>query len=146
MGALILGVLQPVLWILVLALILSGDSGLPAVPADCKPINSLDLENPRLDETYEELFPWSAACGSRTAPLAGRWTPWAAGAGGLPPYREHERRGFAHRQPLPCALRQSERLSLAGEKQQPRHPAGDLPAGDLGGRGQKPWLAAMPRP
>ncbi len=27
--------------------------------------------------------------------------------------------GFAHRQPLPCALRKSERLSLAGEKQQP---------------------------
>ena len=56
-GALILGVLQPVLWILVLALILSGVLASRLSRQITKPINSLDLENPRLDETYEELFP-----------------------------------------------------------------------------------------
>ena len=56
-GALILGVLQPVLWILVLALILSGILASRLSRQITKPINSLDLENPRLDETYEELFP-----------------------------------------------------------------------------------------
>ncbi|MFQ9858553.1 MAG: ATP-binding protein [Evtepia gabavorous] len=56
-GALILGVLQPVLWILVLALILSGILASRLSRQITKPINSLDLENPRLDETYEEIFP-----------------------------------------------------------------------------------------
>ena len=40
---------------------------------------------------------------------------------------------------LYTSLRQSERLSLAGGEAAAReHPAGDLPTGDLGGRGQSP--------
>lgn len=57
MGALALGVLQPILWILVLALILSGLMASRLARQIVRPINSIDLENPRLDETYEELFP-----------------------------------------------------------------------------------------
>lgn len=147
-GALILGVLQPVLWILVLALILSGILASRLSRQITKPINSLDLENPRLDETYEELFPLVSRLREQNRTIGRQMDalgPPAAGVcrlGG-----EHERRGFAHRQPLPCALRKSERLSLAGGEAAAReHPAGDLPAGDLGGRGQSPGPAAMPRP
>lgn len=56
-GAMLLGVIQPVLWILVLALILSGILASRLARQITKPINGLDLEHPRLDETYEELFP-----------------------------------------------------------------------------------------
>ena len=57
MGALVLSVLQPILWVLVLALILSGVLSSRLARQITRPINSIDLENPRLDETYEELFP-----------------------------------------------------------------------------------------
>lgn len=56
-GALILGTLQPVLWVVVLALILSGIMASRLSRQITKPINNLDLEHPRLDEVYEELFP-----------------------------------------------------------------------------------------
>lgn len=56
-GALVLGVLQPVLWILVLALVLSGVLASRLARQITRPINEIDLEQPRLDETYEELFP-----------------------------------------------------------------------------------------
>lgn len=56
-GALILGALRPVLWVVVLALILSGLMASRLSRQITKPINNLDLENPRLDEVYEELFP-----------------------------------------------------------------------------------------
>lgn len=57
MGALILSVLQPILWVLVLAIILSGVLSSRLARQITRPINNIDLENPRLDETYEELFP-----------------------------------------------------------------------------------------
>ena len=50
-------VVQPLLWVVVLALVLSGVLASRLARQITKPINSLDLENPRLDETYEELFP-----------------------------------------------------------------------------------------
>lgn len=56
-GALFLGILQPVLWILVLALILSGVLAARLARQIVKPINGIDLEHPRLEEGYEELFP-----------------------------------------------------------------------------------------
>ena len=56
-GAMVLGVVQPLLWVVVLALVLSGVLASRLARQITKPINSLDLENPRLDETYEELFP-----------------------------------------------------------------------------------------
>lgn len=56
-GAMVLGVVQPLLWVVVLALVLSGILASRLARQITKPINSLDLENPRLDETYEELFP-----------------------------------------------------------------------------------------
>lgn len=56
-GALFLGVLQPVLWILVLALVLSGILAARLARQIVKPINGIDLEHPRLEEGYEELFP-----------------------------------------------------------------------------------------
>lgn len=57
MGALALDVLQPVVWVLVLAVALSGLLASRTARQIVRPINSIDLENPRLDETYEEIFP-----------------------------------------------------------------------------------------
>lgn len=57
MGALIISVLQPILWIVVLALVLSGVLASRLSRQITKPINNIDLENPRLDDAYEELFP-----------------------------------------------------------------------------------------
>ncbi len=56
-GVIILGIIQPVLWILVLALLLSGFLASRVARQITKPINHLDLDNPRLDESYRELFP-----------------------------------------------------------------------------------------
>ena len=56
-AALVLGILQPVLWILVLAVILSGVLASRLARQITRPINGIDLEHPRLEETYEELFP-----------------------------------------------------------------------------------------
>lgn len=56
-GAMILGIVQPVLWILVLALVVSGFLASRLARQIIKPINNLDLENPQLDESYSELFP-----------------------------------------------------------------------------------------
>ena len=56
-GAMLLGVVQPVLWILVLAVLLSGMLASRLARQIIRPINNLDLEHPRLEETYEELFP-----------------------------------------------------------------------------------------
>ena len=56
-GAMLLGAVQPVLWIVVLALVLSGLLASRVARQITRPINTIDLEQPRLDETYEELFP-----------------------------------------------------------------------------------------
>lgn len=56
-GVMILGIVQPVLWILVLALVLSGFLASRLARQITKPINQLDLDNPQLDEGYRELFP-----------------------------------------------------------------------------------------
>lgn len=57
MGALVLEVLYPALWVFALAAILSGMLASRLSKQITKPINGLDLENPRLDDTYEEIFP-----------------------------------------------------------------------------------------
>ena len=56
-AAMLLGSVQPVLWIVVLSLILSGLLASRLARQITRPINSIDLEHPRLDDTYEELFP-----------------------------------------------------------------------------------------
>lgn len=55
--AMALEMLQAVLWILVLALVLSGLMASRLARQITRSVNSIDLEHPRLDETYEELFP-----------------------------------------------------------------------------------------
>lgn len=55
--AMALEMLQAVLWILVLALVLSGLMASRLARQITRSVNSIDLERPRLDETYEELFP-----------------------------------------------------------------------------------------
>ncbi len=57
MGAMLLGVLQPVLLILILAIVISALLASRLARQITKPINNIDLEDPRADETYEELFP-----------------------------------------------------------------------------------------
>ena len=57
MGVILLGVLQPVLLILVLAVLISALLASRLARQITKPINNIDLEDPRADETYGELFP-----------------------------------------------------------------------------------------
>ena len=57
MGVILLGVLQPVLVILILAIVISVLMASRLARQITKPINNIDLEDPRADETYEELFP-----------------------------------------------------------------------------------------
>lgn len=57
MGVILLGVLQPVLLILVLAVLISALLASRLARQITKPINSIDLEDPRADETDQELFP-----------------------------------------------------------------------------------------
>lgn len=57
MGALALQVMQPVLWVLVLAVLFSGVLASRLARQIVRPINALDLEDPRLDESYQELSP-----------------------------------------------------------------------------------------
>ena len=57
MGVILLGVLQPVLLILVLAVLISALLASRLARQITKPINNIDLEDPRADETYQELFP-----------------------------------------------------------------------------------------
>ena len=56
-ASIILGMLQPVLWILILALVLSGIFASRASKAIVAPLNKLDLDNPELNEPYEEVAP-----------------------------------------------------------------------------------------
>lgn len=53
----LLGLLQPIIVILVAALILTAVLSSRVSKAIIKPINELDLENPEKNETYEELTP-----------------------------------------------------------------------------------------
>lgn len=55
--AILLGILQPILVILVAALILTAVLSSRVSKAIIKPINELDLEHPEKNETYEELAP-----------------------------------------------------------------------------------------
>lgn len=55
--AILLGLLQPILVILVAALILTAVLSSRVSKAIIKPINELDLEHPEKNETYEELTP-----------------------------------------------------------------------------------------
>ena len=139
-GALILGVLQPVLWILVLALILASRLSRQIT----KPINSLDLENPRLDETYEELFPLvsrlreqNRTIGRQMDALGRRQREFAALA-------ENMSEGVLLIDSRYHVLSGNQSaFHLLGEKQQPERG----PAGGRSGRPRaKPWPAAMPRP
>ncbi len=57
MGVILLGVLQPVLVILILAIVISVLMASRLARQITKPINNIDLEDPRADETYGELFP-----------------------------------------------------------------------------------------
>ena len=57
MGVILLGVLQPVLVILILAIVISVLMASRLARQITKPINSIDLEDPRADETDQELFP-----------------------------------------------------------------------------------------
>ena len=57
MGVILLGVLQPVLVILILAIVISVLMASRLARQITKPINNIDLEDPRADDTYEELFP-----------------------------------------------------------------------------------------
>ena len=64
-----------------------GDSGSRLSRQITKPINSLDLENPRLDETYEELFPLVSRLREQNRTIGRQMDAWAAGSGSLPPWR-----------------------------------------------------------
>ena len=63
---------------MVLALVLSGVLASRLSRQITKPINNIDLENPRLDDAYEELFPWWGACGAEPHHQLYRWRPSAA--------------------------------------------------------------------
>ena len=56
-GLLILGMLQPIIVIIVAALILSGVLASRLSKRIVEPLNNLDLENPLENETYEEISP-----------------------------------------------------------------------------------------
>ena len=87
MGVILLGVLQPVLLILVLAVLISALLASRLARQITKPINSIDLEDPRRPtRPMESSSPWSAACGSRTAPSTSRWRPCSAASGSLRPW------------------------------------------------------------
>ena len=56
-GLLILGMLQPIIFIIIGALILSGVLASWLARKIVEPLNNLDLENPLENETYEEISP-----------------------------------------------------------------------------------------
>ena len=56
-GTLLLGVLSPLLWVLVLVLILSAILASRLAKRITRPINQMDLDDPKLDEAYPELTP-----------------------------------------------------------------------------------------
>ena len=56
-GLLILGMLQPIIFIIIGALILSGVLASRLSRRIVEPLNNLDLENPLENETYEEISP-----------------------------------------------------------------------------------------
>ena len=56
-GLLILGMLQPIIFIIIGALILSGVLASRLARKIVEPLNNLDLENPLENETYEEISP-----------------------------------------------------------------------------------------
>ena len=56
-GLLILGMLQPIIFIIIGALILSGVLASRLSKRIVEPLNNLDLENPLENETYEEISP-----------------------------------------------------------------------------------------
>ena len=57
LGARIIQLLQPILWVGLLTMILSGLLASRLARQIIKPINGLDLEDPRRDQVYEELWP-----------------------------------------------------------------------------------------
>ena len=56
-GLLAIGMIPPVLFILIIALVLSGILASSLSKRIVKPINSIDLENPLDNDTYEEISP-----------------------------------------------------------------------------------------
>lgn len=56
-GTLLLGVLSPLLWVLVLVLILSAILASRLAKRITRPINQMNLDDPKLDEAYPELTP-----------------------------------------------------------------------------------------
>ncbi len=56
-ASIILSMLQPVLWILILMLVLAGIFASRASKMIVAPLNKLDLDNPELNEPYEEVAP-----------------------------------------------------------------------------------------
>ena len=56
-GLLAIGMIPPVLFILIIALVLSGILASRLSKRIVKPINSIDLENPLDNDTYEEISP-----------------------------------------------------------------------------------------
>jgi two-component system phosphate regulon sensor histidine kinase PhoR len=55
---LLMGILQPMIVILVFAIVLFRNSGIPCIQKRIiKPINQIDLNNPDIDERYHELSP-----------------------------------------------------------------------------------------
>lgn len=57
LGARILELLQPILWVVALTMALSGVLAYRLSRQIVRPINSLDLESPRQEQIYEELWP-----------------------------------------------------------------------------------------
>lgn len=125
-----------------------GDSASRLSRQITKPINSLDLENPRLDETYEELFPLvsrlreqNRTIGRQMDALGRRQREFAALA-------ENMSEGVLLIDSRYHVLSGNQSaFHLLGEKQQPESiRQGTCPAGRSGRPRAKPWLAAMPRP
>lgn len=56
-GTLIMGMISPLMWMLALLLILSAVLSSRLAKRITRPINQLDLDNPKLDEAYPELLP-----------------------------------------------------------------------------------------
>ncbi|MCF0123185.1 MAG: histidine kinase [Ruminiclostridium sp.] len=57
LGARIIELLQPILWVVLATVILSGILSSRLARQITKPINTLDLEEPRTEQVYEELWP-----------------------------------------------------------------------------------------
>lgn len=57
LGARLIELLQPILWVVLLAMVLSGLLASRLARQIIRPINGLDLEDPRMDQVYEELWP-----------------------------------------------------------------------------------------